>query len=337
MKMQAIFAVAALLLGSTVALAQSATAVGVAGGGVPAAQATTRDDVSQSNLSNLANLLATKHLMAGHHIPTAVIRSRSEAMLRALHVSCQLREAALIGIGTSAGSKKAQTTDVYEVSCQNGMGYLLSLRDRSKTSAISCFEASTTPPSNSGLRCEFPHDAQLTTMATAVLRHIGVTCRARKIQWLGRSAAPHYDYTDIACTDGTEVVLRTPTPGTAGRISALNCLQALAHGARCRLTSAGIKAAASAAPHKRSGPHPDLLWFEKAFTHYHFLCTVKNARLIGRELVKRRWVAEFQCTQHPRGVVVYVPSAGGLHHKFSHIDCSTAASRHLPCEFPHTL
>lgn len=214
-------------------------------------------------------------------------------------------------------------------------------------SGISCFEAAGAPTAGSArsggtdLSCRLPANANVDTMATAVMRGAGTSCAARDVKWLGHSAAPDFDYTDVACTDGQEYVLRTPAPGSQGSIGVLTCRAASKLGAGCQLASGGAasgtaESRAAAHPAPGSAARPDLQWFENAFARNGFACTMKNARIVGRESVRRRWVVEFQCAQHPRGVVAYVPSEGDTVNKFERIDCETAATRHLQCKFPHT-
>jgi hypothetical protein len=186
-----------------------------------------------------------------------------------------------------------------------------------------------------------PANADLDAMAATVMRIAGTPCVARGVRWLGHSAAPDFDYTDVACGDGQEYVLRTPAPGSKGSIGVLSCQAALRLGASCQLTagSSGATAQTASAASGKAAPgaqtHPDLQWFKNALAKNGFACDVKNARLIGRESIKRRWVVELQCAQHPRGVIAYVPSAGDTLGKFERIDCDTAPARHLQCEFPH--
>jgi len=170
-------------------------------------------------------------------------------------------------------------------------------------------------------------------MATTVMRNAGTTCAARTVKWLGESAAPKLDYTEVACSDDRGFVLRTPTPGAAGNIDVVSCQDAAAHGAKCQLSAGGSAAAVAAAPSPASDARPSLQWFKDALSKNGVACDVKKARVVGRESIKRRYIVEYQCPQQPHGVVAYVPSDADIINPFEWIDCDAAAVRKLSCQF----
>ncbi|MHB8812171.1 MAG: hypothetical protein ACYDAE_02810 [Steroidobacteraceae bacterium] len=311
-------------------------------------EGTTRDYVSPSDIKGLADLVDTKRMVEGRNLVSpALAKRQSSAMLAALHVSCRLADAKSIGAGETVVNGTSVKIALYEVSCGDGMGYLLTAQG-AMASGISCFEAAGTSSvpasarsSDTDLKCQLPSNANIDAMATAVMRTAATSCAAQDVKWLGHSVAPDFDYTDVACLDGQEYVLRTPAPGSQGNIGVLTCQAASKLGASCQLTRRGAasgtaESQAAAQPTAGAQARPDLQWFENAFSRNDFACSVKNARIVGRESIKRRWVVEFQCAQHPRGVVAYVPSEGDTVNKFERIDCEAAATRHLRCKFPHT-
>lgn len=344
-RISSVLVAVALSLAVTGAWAQNGPpSEGINGPTVP--QGTTRDYVSPEDVKSLADLVDTKRQLEGRNLVSArIARESSLLMLKALHVSCEVRDAKSIGAGTRVVNGKAVDIGLYEASCADGMGYLLTMQGE-LASGVSCFEAGAATTAQAGQSggagpgCELPADADLGTMATSVMRNAGTACAARQVRWLGHSAAPNFDFTDVACGGGEEYVLQTPAPGTQGSIIVLTCQAAATHGAACQLAPGSSRAASAGAAPARAASgaqaHPDLQWFEKALAQNGFACTVKNARLLGRESIKRRWVVEFQCAQDPHGVVAYIPSAGDTVHPLEHIDCATAAQRHLACAFPHS-
>jgi hypothetical protein len=129
-------------------------------------------------------------------------------------------------------------------------------------------------------------------MAATVMRNSGTQCAANKVKWLGESAEPKLDYTEVACSDDRRFVLRTPAPGAGGNIDVLSCQDAVAHGAKCQLTG-DAAAAAAAAPAAQT--RPTLQWFKDALSKNGVTCEVRKARIVGPESIKRRYIVEYQC------------------------------------------
>jgi hypothetical protein len=299
--------------------------------------------MSQGDVKGLADFVdSTRLLEAKDLVPKAVAARHSTAMLKALQISCQLTDARHIGTSKSMAGGKPVEVGLYEAACANGMGYLLTMRDLSMASGISCLAASATP-SGSGdqakvdLRCHLPANANLDEMVTTLMRNAGGNCIASKVKWLGESAEPKVDYTDVGCNDDREFILRTPAPGATGNMDVLACKDAALHGAKCQLTTGGSAAAAEApaAAASTSEPQarPTLQWFKDALSKNGVACDVKKARILGRESVKRRYIVEYQCPQQPHGVVAYVPSDSDTVNAFEWIDCDAAAARKLACQF----
>jgi hypothetical protein len=298
--------------------------------------------MSQGDVKGLADFVDSTRMLERKELlskPLAV--KHSTEMLKALQISCQLTDAQHIAAGKSMAGGKPVNIGLYEVACANGMGYLLTLRDLSTASGISCLAASATPsnetsdPGKVDLKCRLPANQNVGEMATTVMRNAGTTCAARDVKWLGESAEPKLDYTEVACSDDRGFVLRTPTPGSAGNIDVLTCQDAAIHGAKCQMSAAGSAAAAAVttAPAPESQARPTLQWFKEALSRNGVACDVKKARIVGRESIKRRYIVEYQCPQQPHGVVAYVPSDGDTVNPFEWIDCDAAATRKLTCEF----
>jgi hypothetical protein len=295
--------------------------------------------MSQGDVKDLADFVDnTRQLERKDLVSKTLAAKRGTAMLKALQISCQLTDAQHIAAGKATADGKPVDIGLYEVACADGMGYLLTLRDLSTASGISCLAASATQSSDTpdpgkvDLKCRLPANQSVGEMATTVMRNAGTTCAARKVKWLGESAQPKLDYTEVACSDDRGFVLRTPTPGSAGNIDVLSCQDAASHGAKCQLSASG-PAVVPAAPAPESQARPTLQWFKEALSRNGVACDVKKARIVGRESIKRRYIVEYQCPQQPHGVVAYVPSDGDTVNPFEWIDCDAAAARKLSCQF----
>ena len=330
---------AVLIIGSSGVAAQGVPA----GGGINSPhtpEGLTTGYMSQGDVKDLADFVDnTRQLERKDLVSQKIATQRSTAMLNALQISCQLTDARHLAAGKVMAGGKPVDIGLYEVACANGMGYLLTLRDFSVASGLSCLAASATQSNDTpdaaraDLRCQLPANESLAAMASQVMRNAGTSCAAAKVKWLGEGAAPNkVDYTDVACSDAREFVLRTPAPGSAGNIDVLDCQDAATHGAKCQLTAAG-SAAATPVPRPESQGRPSLQWFKDALSKNGVACDVKKARIVGRESIKRRYIVEYYCPQQqPHGVVAYVPSDSDTVNPFEWVDCEAAAARKLTCQ-----
>jgi hypothetical protein len=301
----------------------------------PVEQSYTNAFISQSDLKEIAEFMDHIRLLERKDLvsPT-VAKTRTSKMLKALQVSCELTDAAQQGSGRETIGGKQVSIGLYEVSCADGMGYLLSTQAAS-VSGISCFAAEGSAASNPadaskvGAKCQLAANVDSKLMAAAVVRNVGASCVVRELKWLGQSAAK-LDYTEVACNDNKGYVLRTPIPGNQGKIDAVSCQDAVAQGVKCQLTTVAVAEAPSAAG---ADERPTLQWFKDALIRNGVSCNAKQARIAGREKIKRRYIVEFQCDHQPQGLVVYVPTAVDTTNLFESMDCAAAAIRGITCQF----
>jgi hypothetical protein len=341
MRLSTMLTVSLLLAASSSAIAQHDLPPNGGLNGAAAPEGHIRGYMSQADISGLADFVdSTRRLERKDLVSKALATKRSMVMLDALHIDCKLTDSQHIASGKTTLDGKPVAIGLYEAACGNGMGYLLTLVGLSSASGISCFAASATAQGDAGdpakiaLKCSLPANANLSGMATAVMRSAGTACDAHDLIWLGQSAEPKLDYTEVACNGGEGLVLRTPAPGSVAKIDVLDCKEAANHGAACQISRSAttVAQASTGAPSSAAEPRPDLQWFKDALTKNGVSCDVKKARVIGRESIKRRYVVEYQCPQQPHGLVAYVPPAGD-NNPFESMDCDAAALRKIACQF----
>lgn len=333
----ALLAALSMLIGT--ALAQRAPpAGGINSPTVPEGQTT--NYISQSDLDSLATFVdQTKRLEAKNLKPKSTAIKNSNVMLDALHIACQLTDAQQVGSGKTTAGGQLVDIGLYETACANGMGYLLTLVGRDSATGISCLAASATQPGDASdatkvdTKCHLPANQDINALATTVMRNAGTPCDAHGVKWLGQNGPPVLDYTEVACNEGGGFVLRTPAPGSVGAvIDVLSCDDAAKHGAKCQMSAPPAAAAATSAA-APDGPRPNLQWFKDVLGKNGISCDVKQARVVGRESIKRRYVVEYQCPQQPQGLVAYVPPPGDTANAFESMDCAAAAVKKIACQF----
>jgi hypothetical protein len=83
----------------------------------------------------------------------------------------------------------------------------------------------------------------------------------------------------------------------------------------------------------KANARPNLAWFKDALAKNGVSCESKHARIVGRESIKRRYLVDFDCKDHPEGLVAIVPPADDTTNKFETMNCATAATRGVQCQF----
>jgi hypothetical protein len=292
--------------------------------GEPTEDVRMRNAMSQSELKRLAEMLDQWNRVEGKSaLSPREVKRRVGQMLEVLAIPCQIVDAALRGRETGESSPV-----LYEASCADGMGYLLSLAGDS-LSGVSCLAGE---PSSTAV-CTLPANADRKLVAEAVLRGKSVSCKVRELKWLGTDA-DNFDHVEVACGESTGYVVRAPRPGQgqdngkSGELKVMSCADAGVSGIRCALG-----APPPAADGDAGNARPTLEWFKDAIARNGLSCQTKRARIIGRESIKRRYVVEFECVDRPEGLIAIVPAAGDTVNPFESMNCTAAVSRGIECQF----
>jgi hypothetical protein len=288
-----------------------------AAGRQPGEAVLTRDTLSQSDLKRLAEQIDQWNRVEGDRgLPPREAKARTSAMLGALKVSCVVSEATYRGTASEDPELK-----IYEAACEDGAGYLL-LVHRSTLSGISCLATG----SDSPVKCAMPPNADSRAMAGRILSHRDVDCTVRDVKWLGTSAAD-LDHVEVACESGSGYMMRSPRIGSSGKLEVVDCQDAIKQGVACELSSSG------AASGRAADSRPSLEWFKEALSRNGVNCQTKRARIVGRESIKRRYLVEFECADHPEGLITFVPPVGDTVNSFESMSCAEAAQRGIRCEW----
>lgn len=236
-------------------------------------------------------------------------------------MECNIRDAALVAeMRAAAGGRSSKT---YEVACDNGLGYFVVSGEQAD--AFSCFAADAAALKDieqkrtPGVTCALPVNRDVKVMAETMLGNAGFKCSVSNLRWIGINAKAGSEFTETTCADGNGYVLVTAAPGSSAAPSALPCLDALKRGLQCTLTR-------TAAPQVNLGMLTDALAARK------IACTTdqNSIRVVGQESLKKRYVVEFKCKEHPAGLVAFIP-LGNSPAEFESMDCAEAKKRNVLC------
>ncbi|MGH8264364.1 MAG: hypothetical protein ACRETU_05405 [Steroidobacterales bacterium] len=318
----------ASLIGHSVALAQMPPPTGGLAGSQPQAPIGADGSMMQDDAQKVEDFVDRAHILKGQDLAKAraAARESSTPLVRALELNCEITEAEPVGRGTAKVNGKSARLEIYEVACSNGLGYLLVSQTDAAPDATSCFSADTTHAEEvaagrkSDMYCQLEGNKDVKGTATRLMAGAKITCATRTLRWLGASAASHTEYTEVVCDDGRGYLIRTAQAGSDVATTVMSCKEAADKGIKCRLTDAGPVAKPISMDR-----------FKEALAANGFQCSVNQSRLVGQETTRKRYVVEFQCPEHPEGVVAFIPT-GDNTNKFETMDCAHAVAQHVLCE-----
>ncbi|HZF15954.1 MAG TPA: hypothetical protein VE046_08455 [Steroidobacteraceae bacterium] len=285
--------------------------------------------MTHTELQRLGDYIDRAHMLVGGDPAKAKAAAKEETWKLAgeMSLGCKIADAEQVGRGQSKVDGKTVDVNVYEVACDNGMGYFLVAQGAASPSALSCFAADATHAADiaagaqSDMYCQLPANKDIKAMAASLMSGAGTDCSVQKLQWFGQSAESRTEYQEIVCADGKGYLLRTAQPGAAAPTLVMSCSDAAKQGLKCRLTDGGPV----------SQPLT-MQTFRDALTAHGVKCESTRSRVIGQENIRKRYVVEFDCPGQPQGLVAFIPVEGNST-PFETIDCATAVARHILCEY----
>ncbi len=152
-------------------------------------------------------------------------------LLQETGVTCTPTDATYVGQGKAkdASGKDGPNQKIYEVTCQEGLGYMVMKPDAAPASAFDCLamtiykpkpgEADTGKP-----YCRLPANADPERGVAAIAARAGVTCPVTQAHYVGTSADGKLDQYEVACADGSANIVQAPRVGSTQKLMAANCL-----------------------------------------------------------------------------------------------------------------
>jgi hypothetical protein len=324
-----------LLLAAVPAPAQTGS-MGGGGGNGPGSTVTPgtqmgRGNISAEDFNKLQDYADVSKRLTGENKGKTVEdlmkedKAAATGLVTATPFACQVDKAVLAAEGPAAIDGKTVHTKTYETVCTNGLGYFLTARETLPTAALSCFAADAANAADKaagrkpGPVCALPEVANAKTMATNMMARAGILCTARDYRWVGSNSSAHLEFGEVACTDNTGYIVTYALPGSTAPVRIVSCRESNARGLPCKLSDNGGEALTSQT-------------FRNTLKQRSIACDAgdKDVRLHGQETNLKRFVVEFKCSQHPQGLVAYLP-LNGVKAPFEAIDCAAAAKRGVVC------
>ncbi|HEY5409653.1 MAG TPA: hypothetical protein VIJ94_02890 [Caulobacteraceae bacterium] len=246
-------------------------------------------------------------------------KSHAQAMMDAppliqqVGINCTPTDANFM-VGKSNEGGKATSTKIYELVCQQGLGWMIFAPEGGAPTAFDCLALSERKPKageadKGQIYCRLPQNADPAKGLAATVAQTGTTCQIADGRWRGTSADNKMDQYEIACTDSNDFVLQVPRGGTP-KPNAVNCIDMKA--GECQYLPKDKYLAQLTAMGQASG-RP---------------CQVTDGRFMGRTPANHSFF-ELACSDEKSG---YVLETDQDNHYVRALDCGRAAGMGLGCE-----
>lgn len=249
------------------------------------------------------------------------------ALAATAKLPCTVTDAQLLLEGEEVIDGKKVKTQTYEIACDSGLGYFLVKRGETAppvgytcVAAAAAYEADVKAKRAPAPACTLPANADLKAMAAGIVQRKGQTCAIKAVAWVGQSSKSNTDFSEIACEDGNGFIMASPVPGSQRPIAILKCHDAAMQGLPCKMSDNGTVLTVQT--------------FKDELAKHNVTCDATDVRVIGKESTKKRHVVEFACSQHPEGLVAFIPLED-TKEPFETLSCAEAAKRKVMCALPH--
>ena len=271
-------------------------------------------------LGLVAAALAVAFSPAGAHaadkkVPPGIGDAKSHAqamsetppMIQQLGINCTPTDANVV-VGKSTDNGKSINTKIYELVCQQGLGWMIFAPDGGAATGFDCLALTERKPKpgeadKGQVFCRLPQNADPVTGLQPVAAQAGVACPVAKARWMGTSSDNKLDQYEIACADGAASVLQVPRVGGSQKLTAVNCL-ALKPGDCQYFPKETYFAQLTTMAQPANRP-----------------CQITNVRYIGRTPNNHTYF-ELACSDEKSG---YVLEADENNHYARSLDCGRAA------------
>jgi hypothetical protein len=283
-----------------------------------------------SDYANTAKRLTTDDKAAGKTLKDVLAEDKTAAiaLVKSMPLSCEVADAMKVAEGPDTVDGKQVQTHTYEAACSNGMGYFLISQDPAKPYGFSCFASDATAKADvaagrkPGAVCQLPANADLKAVAGKMLTASGFACKVKDYRWAGQNVANHIEFDEVACDNGQGYMMVVALPGATIPVHVETCNASAKRGLACKLSDNGDVG-------------PTLKSFRETLAKNKIVCdaTDQTTRLLGHVAAKKVYVVEFACSQHPKGLVAYIPEENSTA-SLELVDCTTAAKRGAVCTLP---
>ncbi len=240
------------------------------------------------------------------------VKKHQQAMTEAppvakqLGLNCTVTDANFLGVSKAKdeASGKEVSSKIYEVACQEGLGYMLRAPDTGTPDGFDCLAVSKNKPpagqpDKGGFFCHLPaNDTPLQGLQTFAAKS-GLKCTVAQARWMGADPAQKFSQYELACSEGPVYVMQLPDVGSPKTLTTIDCMTVEEGG--CQFMTKEKKVAlitALAAPAKQPCQVTDAKWIGKTKTgesFYEVACTDEKAGFVMETSAEGQYLKAIDC------------------------------------------
>ena len=247
-------------------------------------------------------------------------KSHAQAMMEAppliqqTGINCTPTDANFI-TGKSTENGKQTTTKIYELVCQQGLGWMIFAPEGGAPNAFDCLALSTRKPAPGAkdagaVYCRLPQNENPLQGVQTIAASAGNNCQVSQARWMGSSADNKLDQYEVGCSDGGAAVIQAPRVGSTQKLTVVSCLN-LKPGDCTYYTKEKYLAQLTTMAQPAGKP-----------------CQVSDGRYVGRTPASHSYY-EVACSDGKSGFVVEADQNNAY---VRAIDCGRSGAMGLSCE-----
>ncbi len=264
-----------------------------------------------------AVLLPTAALAAKPAAPAAIGDAKSHqqgmtdapGLIQQTGISCTPVDANYAGQGkTKDANGKENTTKVYELACQEGLGYVIMAPSDGPPNAFDCLAMSINKPvpgqpDKHSVYCLLPQNAEPLAGIQPLVAKAGASdCMVNQARYMGSSPDGKMDQYEVGCANGRAFVLQNPRAGATQKLAALDCLNLKIGDCPTYLPKDRFLALMGtlAAPASRPCQITDARWMgstPSGQSYYEIACTDEKAGYVLQVSAQRQYEKSYDCAR----------------------------------------
>lgn len=151
------------------------------------------------------------------------------ALIQQTAINCTPTDANVVAGKSNEAGGKAINEKIYELVCQQGLGWMIFSPEGGTPNAFDCMALSTRKPKagekdNGAVYCRLPANANPVQGVQAIATQAGSNCQLSDARWMGTSSDNKLDQYEAACADGNAIVLQVPRVGATQKLTSISCL-----------------------------------------------------------------------------------------------------------------
>jgi hypothetical protein len=232
----------------------------------------------------------------------------AQAQIKVSGLNCEVGKVRFSGEGDMKNKdKKNIHVFVYEVSCNNGFGYIVEgpKGGTADTVVSSCAAMAASGKKDNAMACQLPENLDVKGQVQAAMSKAGSSCAVQDAKWIGLNPKDHTDVLEVACAAPSPGYIVSMPQTADAHTRVVNCMM---QNYKCALTT----------------PEQQTAWVKSMAAHSNQACDVTQSRYVGSDSKDGTSFFEVACSKGA-GFMFSLNSAGAFQQAIGCADAGNLA------------